>query len=477
MNSSRSIFKVTSIFASIQLVNVVLTIIRTKISAILIGVSGVGMVGIFINLIGLISGFTNFGIPIVGVQEISSTKNKEVITKRTLSLLFNITLLTGLLGSFIVLLFHQYIFYESFKRDIDLIWIPFLIFIPFFNHITAGITAYYQGKQEHSLVIRISLISGFLALVLNLTLFYFYGAVGIIPSMMLASMITSVYLIRKVRKSLVFNFNMKILKIVKLGKSILKNGFLVNIGGMLVLLVTTITQSVVNLDSGLYNVGLFNTAFTIINSYLGLVFISMSTEYFPRLSSLFRTDKNLSIIINQQILLLLRIISPMIIFLIMFSEQIINVLYSKEFLECQDLLLLLSIGIFFKVLSWPLAYVFLAAGNSKLFLKNEVIINAFILISQLIGYKLNGLEGIGYGFIISQCLYCLIVAYSSKINYDIRLFRNTLVQYFLFVLGILIIFYTFRNYSLYTSVTIFLSVGIFNLYLILNDNKTNTTYG
>ncbi|MGA2331881.1 MAG: hypothetical protein ABSG75_08985 [Syntrophales bacterium] len=53
-NSYRQIFKSTTLIGRSQVINVYLGIIRTKILAVLLGPSGVGIIGIYTSITGLV---------------------------------------------------------------------------------------------------------------------------------------------------------------------------------------------------------------------------------------------------------------------------------------------------------------------------------------------------------------------------------------------------------------------------------------
>ena len=82
-----SILKAISIFGGTQVYGIVISIIRTKVMALLLGPSGVGLLGLYNAAISLISGFTSFGIDISGARKIAliaNTKSDENLHKTCL---------------------------------------------------------------------------------------------------------------------------------------------------------------------------------------------------------------------------------------------------------------------------------------------------------------------------------------------------------------------------------------------------------
>jgi len=68
-----------------------------------------------------------------------------------------------------------------------------------------------------------------------------------------------------------------------------------------------------------------------------------------------------------------------------------------------------ALGMFFKAASWAIAFVFLAKGASKLFFWNELIVNIYILILNILGYHYWGLTGLGLSFLVGYFLYLIQV--------------------------------------------------------------------
>jgi O-antigen/teichoic acid export membrane protein len=68
-----------------------------------------------------------------------------------------------------------------------------------------------------------------------------------------------------------------------------------------------------------------------------------------------------------------------------------------------------ALGIFFKAASWPIAYLIIAKGDSKLFFYNELIVNIYMVGLNVLGYEWKGLEGLGISFFVSYLLYLMQV--------------------------------------------------------------------
>ena len=71
MSSYRQIAKSTTLIGGTQVINIFIGIIRTKVLAMLLGPSGVGVVSMYQSAVGLVGTLTGFGIGSAGVRQIA----------------------------------------------------------------------------------------------------------------------------------------------------------------------------------------------------------------------------------------------------------------------------------------------------------------------------------------------------------------------------------------------------------------------
>jgi O-antigen/teichoic acid export membrane protein len=76
-----------------------------------------------------------------------------------------------------------------------------------------------------------------------------------------------------------------------------------------------------------------------------------------------------------------------------------------------------ALGIFFKASSWPIAYIFIAKGFTKLFFYSELAANIYMLIFNILGYMLGGLEGLGISFFAGYLIYLIQVFTLASYNF------------------------------------------------------------
>lgn len=463
-NSYRQIFKATTIFGGVQVFNVLVALLRSKLVAILLGPAGMGLSGLLQAGVGMIAGLTNFGLYSSAVKTISAAQAEgdEQMVARIIAVFRRLIWATGLLGLIITLVFSPYLSQITFGNK-QFTWAFAVLSITLLiNQITAGQEVLLRATRKIKLLAKSSTLGSLLSLITSIPFYYYYGIEGIVPALIstaLTSLLISGYYSSKlfIKK---INVDFSIIK--SEGKEMLIMGFMISLSGIITLATSYLVRIFISNYGSLDDVGLFNAGFVIVNSYVGMIFTAMGTDYFPKLSEVANDVTLSNQIINQQAEIAILILSPIILIFIFFIKWIIYLLYSEAFLPITQMVLFAAAGMLFKAFSWSIAFLFLAKGASKLFFWNELITNIYTLAINLAGYYWYGLTGLGISFLITYLLYSIQVFYVTKIyfnfNININLFKNFLINLFTIILSMIIILYissSFWKYGLGILIILF----------------------
>ena len=150
----------------------------------------------------------------------------------------------------------------------------------------------------------------------------------------------------------------------------------------------------------------------------------------------------------------------------MFSAGAIfsKVILSEEFLPASQLLQWFILGCFGRVISWPLGFIILALGKSKIFLFSEL--TSSVLHLGLVWYAVNylSLAGTSLAFFLTYFFYTilmlLITNQLTKFKWDSKIIKLIAISFIQFILLIVIVLYI-NNW-----VGIFLTVLLISFSLI-----------
>ena len=126
------------------------------------------------------------------------------------------------------------------------------------------------------------------------------------------------------------------------------------------------------------------------------------------------------------------LITPLLIALGLFLPQIVNLLYTPEFMAAVPMSLCALFYMFFKALTSPIAYLALAHGDSLRYLTVECVYDVAFVALVVAGYSAYGLAGAGCALSAAGLFDFLLIltAYSwhYKFRFELRTLRRALLQ-------------------------------------------------
>lgn len=407
----RDILKSTSLFGSIEVFNMGMAVVRSKAAAVLIGASGVGVVSLIVSSMNLIGALTGFGLDRGGVQFVALAKasDKNALSK-TVKIIRRLAWCTGMFGAVFTFLMAGWISLLTFGSTDFENFYQWLSVAVLFKQLTASEMVFLQGLRKLRNLALVNFCGTLAGLLSTIPLYYYFGIKGVIPSIIIAGII--IFLVAFFMNRDLGDRGMRLPAgtFVREGSDVMKLGVTLSVTTLLSLLVTFLSQLFVLHDSNTDTVGLFNAGFTMLNSYVGAIFTAMATDYYPKLVSGFG-DLQLSINrMHKQMRGGILILTPIIAFLLVSSEWIVGLLFSKEFAEAAIMVNIGLIGILFRVVAWSQDYWLLAAGKSKTYFLLMAGLNVLLMVFNIIGFRFFGLEGLGIAFLLENVIHAVAVS-------------------------------------------------------------------
>lgn len=472
-SSYRQIFKATSIFGGVQVFTILIAIIRAKFIAVLLGPMGMGLFGLLTSTVTLLSSMTNFGLGTSSIKDIAAANSENDDRKlvEVISIVNKLVWFTGILGMILTLVLSPVLSKLTFG-NYQYTWSFILLSVTlFFSQLTLGKDAVLQGSRQLKWLAYANMISSVVSLVITLPLYFLYGAKGIVPAMIIMSFATLVitqFFYRKLNFKLIAMPNREALA---KGKSMMKLGFFLSLGGLITTGCAYLVRIFITRVGGLEDVGFYNAGFGIINSYVGIVFTAMATDYYPRLSGAIHDKSTYVPIVNQQGNVALLILGPILTVFIVFINVAVILLYSKEFLTINTMMQYAVIGVFFKTASWLMGFIVLAKGSTKLFFWCELIANFYLTFLNCIGFYYWGIEGLGVSFLVGYIIHAMQMYYVSKrfysFSFDTSFYKIFVIQIIIAILALCIVRLVNNTVVSYILGSVMVIIAcIFSLYFI-----------
>lgn len=422
-SSYRQIFKATSLFGGVQVINILVSIIRSKFVAVLLGTTGVGILSLLQSTTGLIGTLTSLGINMSAVRDISEANgtgdHKRIAHVYTI---FNRWIwFTGSAGLLATLLLSPWLSKWTFGNEDFTLSFILLSCTLLLGELCNGQLALLQGLQKMKEMAQANVKGAIIGLFVSIPLYYWLGIKGIVPTLILSSITALLLSWSYSRKIKIERAKISARDTFRGGLTIAKLGFLMTLSSFISYFVAYLTNTFINRTGNLEDVGLYQAGWNITSKYVELVFTAMVVDYFPRLSKVNHDKAQVGEVVNQQAEIAVLILSPILITLLSTAPLVIHILYTKEFLPAVGFIEWVVVGVLFKAMSWCLGFVPLAKGDGKTYFWKEFFSSLIILACNLTGYYVGGISGLGAAFAISNILVFILVHEICVRKYDLHL--------------------------------------------------------
>src|SRR6185436_2513099 len=178
------ILKSSMLIGGSSMMNIGLGVVRTKAMALILGASGVGLIGLYNSIVDVARAIGGMGINNSGVRQIAEAVGSGDMqrTARTVTTLRRVALLLGALGALLLVVFRKPISRLSFGDDRHAGAIALLALAVFFTDVSIGQIAVVQGMRRIADLARTSVLGAFYGTVFSIPIVYVYGESGIVPS-------------------------------------------------------------------------------------------------------------------------------------------------------------------------------------------------------------------------------------------------------------------------------------------------------
>lgn len=422
------IIKYTSLFGGVQGISVLIGVVRNKLLALLLGTAGMGLMSLLNSYLTFISQSTNLGISISAVRDLSayydSDDNRKIC--HFIGVIRIWCLLAGALGFVACLVAGPVLNALSFSWGNHTHHFMLLAPAVAMMAVTGGETAILKATRRLKDLAAIQVVCVVAILLITIPLIYLFNYKAIVPLLVataLVSMgITMAYSYRHfpLTKATFIGIAHQLSE----GRGMVKLGIAFVVTGAVASGADMIIRSLLSLNAELDTVGLYNAGYMITITYAGLVFSSMETDYFPRLSAIIHDANAIREVANKQIEVTLLILSPLLCILIFVLPLVIPLLFSNQFLPAVSMAQAATFAMFLKGISLPIAYITLSKGDSRAYMLLESFYGIMLVVCVLVGFHLGGLTGAGFGISSSYLIEIVTNAVYTRVRYKFRLSNN-----------------------------------------------------
>ena len=434
--SYQHILKYTGIFGGVQGLNIVLGLVRTKLIALLLGPSGMGLASLFNTTVGFVSQATNLGVSFSAVRHLSSLYDAgdEAALAHFVKVVRGWSLLTALLGMLVCVMIGPLLSQTTFAWGNHTL--HFMLLAPAVGMlaITGGETAILKAMRALGALASVQVLAVVAALVISIPIYYFFGESGIVPVIVLMALATMLLTVRHSYRLVPLQLS-GAKGMLGEGMEMVRLGVAFTLAAVIGSASELLIRSYLNVVGDLDMLGLYNAGYMLTITYAGMVFSAMEADYFPRLSGVQHDIDATNECVNRQMEVSLLLLSPMLAALMLSLPILIPLLFSAQFLPVVKMAQVATLAMYLKVMTLPVAYITLARGYSLSYLFLETSYYVAFIVLFIVGYEHWGLYGTGIAVALAHLFeYVLVNAYAYK-KYGYR-FSATVSGYAIVQTGI-----------------------------------------
>jgi len=410
-SSYQQIIKSSALIGSVSVINIAVSVIRTKVLAVLLGPSGFGLMSLYNSVLDLAYSVASMGVSSSGVRQIAEANaaDEQHRVARTVTVVRRVALALAVIGA-VLLGFAAYpISSLTFGRPGFAGGIALLSLGVFFRVTTDSNMALLQGLRRIRELAAVGLVGSASGAVLSIVLVYYFQERGVVPAIIgttACTLVAAIWFSRRVALPSVRigrnEFAKESAQLLRLGLAFMGSGFAVTAAAYAV-------RMIIAKGPGLEAAGLYQAAWTLGGLYAGVILQAMGADFYPRLVAVSASDTDCNRIVNEQVHASLLLGGPGILATVTFAPLIIATFYSAQFLGADEVLRWICVGIAMRLLTWPMGYIVVARNRQALFLSIDV---AWAIVNVTLAFafvRIWGVRGAGMAFLGAYVFHLILI--------------------------------------------------------------------
>ena len=394
------ILRSSALMGGAQVIVLAAGFVRAKAIALILGASGVGLIGLFNAFSGNVASFAGWGLGTSGVRLIAGAPEESKPTK--VAAVRRMGWALSLLGLGLALLTFWPAGYATFSSSKYALEMAIVACAAPCMIAASAWSAVLQASGKIASLAKVQIVGALTGLLIGLPAIFFWGTIGIALSIFLAAAVPAAVLWRAARAECPASADSPVdsadlRQLVQIGGALMVVGWLGQLSAYAVRLAIVRQE-------GLDAAGYYQAAYAISGSLPGFVFAAMGADFFPRVAAA-KDEAEADDITDKQIQAAMLLGLPLIAGLMAAGHVVIRLLYADTFTPAVALLTWMTWGVFVRLFTWPIGFRLLARGSSKRLIFIETIASLAMAVAPIIMMQYLGLVGAGVGFLLASIFY------------------------------------------------------------------------
>ena len=411
-SSHRHILRGAAIIGGASIVNVAFGLLRAKASALLLGPTGVGLIGLMQNLLLITGAIAGLGLSYVGARQIAEAATRDdeaqlADARRALS--WGAAGLAVSAGGLLWALREPFAAIVLGRPPLadDIGWLALALAL---TVASVSQSALLTGLRRIGDMARVTILSSLLATFAGVGVLLAFGSRGLMAFVLAAPAATYLFgllYVAALPKSRGPPASLP--RLARSWRELVRLGAPVMVAGLATIVAQFVVRTLVERRLGGAALGHMQAAWSISITYTSFVIQAMGAEYFPRLTAGIQDRATVNRLANEQTEVTLLLAGPVFLVILGAASWVIRLLYSGQFVEAASVLRWQIVGDIFKIAGWPLIFVLLAAGRNRLFLALESAAGVLFVLLTWAGLRPFGIVSTGLAFLSIYFLYLVVI--------------------------------------------------------------------
>lgn len=403
------IFKVFSFTASATLVKMLSSFILVKVLAVVIGPSGVALLGQLSNFSSVVLTLGSGGINSGVTKYIAEYRGDSEKVSKILSTSTKISLTLSLSIGLVLVLFSTSLSSLVLKSpDFNLVFIIFGFTLVFYT-LNNQLLSILNGYKEFRKYVSINIFSSIFGLLFTGSMVLLWSLKGaLIASVTYQSVTFFISLILVLKspwftKDLILNdFNWIF------SKKLFGYSLMTLVSASTVPVAQILVRGLLTDKLSLNDAGIWEGMNRISGMYLMVITSALTVYYLPKLSETLNTYS-----LRIEVIRVYKFITPVLIVsicsILVLKHFIISLLFTGEFTKMNELFIFQLTGDFFKMMAWVLSFIMIAKAMTFMYIITEVtFVSSFVTLAFYFITKL-GFIGASVAYMVNYFLYFLLM--------------------------------------------------------------------
>ncbi|MDA9589741.1 oligosaccharide flippase family protein [Opitutales bacterium] len=406
-----AILKSSSIIGGSQAFSYAVGLARTKIVAVLLGPSGVGLIGIYNSIIALTFTVTGMGLGNSGVREISAARGKDDLEEigQVQLALRRLAFILGGAGCIFFVLCAPWLSQILFQDSKYTLPIAIIGIILIFNGLKSTQTATIQGFRKISALAKATMLGTLLSSIVAIGFYGILGEKGIVPALITISALGMLVSWRYAKPLYHQPSDSSWLRSWLHSRRLLALGAALAWGALLGEMTPFLARALIVRDLGIAANGYYVAAWAISGLFIKFLLSAMWADFFPRLSEAANSLETRNRLVNEQTEVGIIVALPGVLAMTILAPLIIRILYTQEFAPAAELLPWFVLGLFGRITSWPMGMIVLAKGEATVQAVMQTVSATMHVAWLYVMFRLFSLQGLAMAFALHYVIYNMLL--------------------------------------------------------------------